>query len=395
MGQVLSSALDSAGRIRSWLLNSGIQNLSRDRRAHGGFSAWYELDSDLYPFLYSEITGYAITTLVYLHTLKKDPLLVERAEQAAEWLGRCARLPRGGVRTRYYLVPHYETPNYSFDRGRVYTFDTAIVGYGLLQLHKVTRKRLYLKWAREMTDFILFKMARPDGLFHPYYDSRTNRPGEDFEKWSDQAGSFHAKVALLFIDLWRQTGESHLKDAAGRLLRACLKLQKASGRFVTNLEDDSTHLHPHCYTLEGLVYAYHHLGHHELAAPLRRGMAWLLKAVGDDGSISTFYKNRRFDFHERSDIVAQALRIGSLLYGLNVYRTPGLSSVLERIRRHLELFIYRRPSGQKGGVLYGAATDGLVRMHLNAWCGMFAIQSIVMHESFVGRKRKVSLEHLI
>jgi hypothetical protein len=392
MGPASSDALTAIQPIRTWLLESGIQNLSRDRRVRGGFSAWYELDSGLYPFLYSEITGYAITTLLYLHALRKETLLVRRAALAAEWIGRCARLSKGGVRTRYYLVPHYETPNYSFHRGRVYTFDTAIVAYGLLQLYKVTRNRQYLEWVWEMTDFILLKMARGDGLFHAYYDSATDKAGEDFEKWSDQAGSFHAKLALLFVDLWKEIPKPRLLKVTRQLLRTCLRLQKPSGRFVTNLSDHSTHLHPHCYTLEGLVYAYACLGDREWVGPLRRGMAWMLRAVGEDGSISTFFKDRRFDFHERSDIVAQTLRMGSVLYGLGVFRAPGLASTLEAIRRHLKLFIYDHASGQRGGILYGSATDGLVRMHLNAWCGMFAIQALMMHESFVVKKRKVSLE---
>ena len=246
-----------------------------------------------------------------------------------------------------------------------------------------------------MTEFILSHMNRKDGLFFAYYDSIPKRLGEDYEKWSDQSGSFHAKLALLFIDLWRETRNPKLRDVTRRLLDTYLKLQKHNGRFITSLLDNSTHLHPHCYTMEGLVYAYYHLGWKWYAAPLKKAMRWTLEAVGEDGSISTFFKDRRFDFHERSDIVAQVLRMGSLLYGLGIYRDTALKKRLERIYCHLELFIYKGQGKQNGGILYGAATDGLVRMHLNTWCGMFAIQALTMYENFVKNKNEVVLEQLI
>ena len=395
MGQSQSKISPHAAEIKNWLLNSGIQNLSSDPKKKGGVSAWYEIDTNLYPFLYSEITGYALTTFAYLHRMTGEKVLIDRAKLAANWLDRCARLPQGGVKTRYYLVPHYETPNYSFHKGRVYTFDTAIVGYGLLQLYRLEKKQQYLDWAIEMYDFMISKMLRKDGLFYAYYDSAPKKTGEDFEKWSDQSGSFHAKLALFFADLWRETGDDKIVAVTKKMLQASLKLQKSSGRFVTSLKDQSTHLHPHCYTMEGLVYAVHVMGMKEFIPSLKKGMEWLQEAVGEDGSISTFFVNRRFDFHERSDIVAQTLRLGAILYGLKIYRNPEVKKTLERIYKHLVLFIYQGSEKQKGGMLYGAATDGLMRLHLNAWCGMFAVQAIRMYEQFVVRGEAVDLESLI
>lgn len=395
MGKAQTTTLDPVAGITRWLLHSGTQNLSRNSKTRGGFAAWYEIDTNQYPFLYSEITGYALTTLVYLHAQKPDRLLVRRAELAAEWLRRCARLPKGGVKTRYYLVKDYETPNYSFQHGRVYTFDTAIVGYGVLQLYKLSKKKKYLDWVWEMTDFMTSKMRRADGLFHAYYDSVPARTGEDFEKWSDQAGSFHAKLALLLVDLWRITRDPRLKQLTRSLLDASLRLQKPEGRFVTNTADNSTHLHPHCYTMEGLAYAAHHMDLDVYRKPLKKAFAWTLKAVGEDGSISTFYKDGQFDFHERSDIVAQVLRMGSILYGMGVCRDAAMKPTLKKIRKHLELFLYQGKGSQRSGVLYGAATDGRVRVHLNTWCAMFALQALRQHEAFVLHARPFKLEHLI
>ena len=45
-----------------WLATSGVQHRNRDSKLNGGVAAWYEQDKNLYPFLYSEITGYALST---------------------------------------------------------------------------------------------------------------------------------------------------------------------------------------------------------------------------------------------------------------------------------------------------------------------------------------------
>ena len=48
-----------------WLKNSGIINSSNDENL-GGVRSWYDPDQDEYGFYYSEITGYMISTLLYI-----------------------------------------------------------------------------------------------------------------------------------------------------------------------------------------------------------------------------------------------------------------------------------------------------------------------------------------
>ena len=50
-----------------WLSESGIQHRDRDPKLNGGVAAWYEADKRLYPFLYSEITGYALSAWCFLN----------------------------------------------------------------------------------------------------------------------------------------------------------------------------------------------------------------------------------------------------------------------------------------------------------------------------------------
>lgn len=381
---------------RRWLRSSGIQQKDGDPRRRGGFACWYELGSRGYPFLYSEITGYGATTWLFLERVAPAAGQERAARIAGEWLLRRAVLPSGGVRTRYYLIPSYETPNYSFDRGRLYTFDSAMVGYGLLQIHRYSGDKRYAEACRRILRFLLGCMKKKTGRFWPYYDPRRRRFGETVGKWSDQGGPFHAKIALFLLEYSRWTGDESAKIAARRLLDATLRCQRPDGRFVTDRADRSTHLHPHCYALEGLLFGGYFLSEERYLRGAEAGMRWARQAVGEDGSVSSLYRSHRFVHHERSDIIAQILRLGSILYRLSPRCLgPDPAGLLRRLHDHLLLFQYRQEGRQKGGFLYGADTNGLIRPHLNTWCAMFALQALWMYDRFVLQKAPLELECFI
>ncbi len=378
-----------------WLGHSGIQNTSRNKKMRGAVSAWYELDKKIYPFLYSEITGYALSTWMFLYRITSDERFLRQARVAAGWLVDNALHRDGGVRTRFYLVKRYVSPNYCFHHGRVYAFDTAMVGYGLLQLFNKVKEERFLKAVQQILGFLIRRMKKRDGMYYSYFDSKKKRCGENFEKWSDQAGSFHAKLALLYIDYYRTTGIELYKTEAVDLLDTVIKIQEKNGRFVTGKKDDSTHLHPHAYTLEGLVYGGLHLKEKRYWDAAQRGFEWMLGGISSDGSVSSIFEKGQFSHHERSDIVGQALRLGSILYAATPKTMARYLPLFWRIRRHLAMFQYQAKSGQSGGFIYGFATDGLMRNHLNAWSTMFALQATWMHEAFVVKKTRLCLDHFV
>jgi len=385
-----SKAFQAISSASQWLLRSGIQNSSSDKKLRGGVAAWYEPDKKIHPFLYSEITGYALSTWMFLHRIQPNPKFIRHARLAADWLMRNALLKEGGVKTRLYLVKHYVSPNYCFYFGRVYSFDTAMVGYGLLQLFKVRKDPRYLESVQIILDFLVGTMERKNGAYEAYYDSRRKQHGEDFDKWSDQGGSFHAKLALLFIDYYKITNDENYKKFAEQLLDAVIETQKKDGRFVTSQKDQSTHLHPHAYTLEGLLYGAVKLNHRRYLEAAMKGFQWMLRGVSNDGSVSSIYEGSSFSHHERSDIVSQTLRIGSILYALDSRKMKRHLPILLNIQRHLLLF-----QQQTGGFVYGFATDGLMRNHWNAWSTMFAIQALWMYEAFVVQKKKLCLDSFV
>jgi hypothetical protein len=174
-----------------------------------------------------------------------------------------------------------------------------------------------------------------------------------------------------------------------------LKQQHADGRFVTNTRDSSTHLHPHSYAMEGFIYGAYHLKEKKYLKAVQKGVRWMRQAVSPSGSVSAIYEKRSFAHHERSDIVAQVLRLGSLLHGMGHTGRPFDAKTLQGIRDHLLMFQFVEEGPQKGGFLYGADTDGRLRIHLNAWATMFAMQAICMYDLHCVQKQKADFEALV
>ena len=121
----------------------------------------------------------------------------------------------------------------------------------------------------------------------------------------------------------------------------------------------------------------------------------MLRAVSSDGSVSSLCTPEGFSHHERSDIVAQFLRIGVVLYAIDPRRMKRRLEILETVKRHLLLFQSAGGRVSKGGFIYGAATDGLQRPHVNAWGTMFALQALWMHEDFVKKRKPLKLESFV
>ena len=95
----LNSPEDKAAK---WVLESGIQNLDKDQKTNGGFNGWFDVSSKSYPFIYSEITGYGMSSMVYLKKIYRSDIFLSRAIEAARWTIKNAITPEGGVLAKYY-----------------------------------------------------------------------------------------------------------------------------------------------------------------------------------------------------------------------------------------------------------------------------------------------------
>ncbi|MEW6407146.1 MAG: DapH/DapD/GlmU-related protein [Patescibacteria group bacterium] len=349
------SSGESLKLVCNWIINSGLQ------AKNGGFYAWLDLNANAYSYIYSEITGYGITTLLFLNELKK-------AELAADWIIKKSIQPCGGVRTG----------KGEFDN--LFTFDTGMVLYGLINLFKAAKKQEYLNISKKIADFLLANQ-RSNGSLAPIYSLKTNKTIETLDKWSTQSGTYHAKVALGLVDLFRITKNDIYKNAAIKLCKFTLTLQDKSGRFITNKKDNTTHIHPHSYAAEGLLYTGAILKIKEFVAAAKKSVEWSFKNLSGYG-INELYNpfSNTFNDFQRSDILAQVLRLG-IIFSLD-------SKKIEELASLLLAYQYNGQNKQKGGFFY-SKND----LHLNSWCSMFALQALALYQNkkLIGKNGKVEL----
>lgn len=364
----------AAGLAIGWLLESGIQNMTdEDPSLKGGVSAWYDSVRQCYPFVYSEITGYAITALTYLHVQTGDDQFLGRAQSAADWLLEEAFDPTTGYfRCQYSLDAHAFIP-------RAYAFDEAMILNGLTSLCRTTDEVRYREAAELGAQRLVTKWQRDDGAFTPFQSLSPTDTVDKIQKWSRQPGSFQAKNAIGLLNLYQITGAPALKDSVVKVCDRALGFQHQTGFFVTSTYDDSTHLHPHCYSAEGLWVAGKLLGREEYLESATRAVRWALDQQLPNGGIPRIYLNGEFNGQERSDIIAQVIRLGILLIHEGRLGRAYLDNVERALERLLSFQCLEGSAQEKGGFVFGFQDDGLPANHVNSWCTMFALQAILMY----------------
>ena len=377
---------------KHWLLNSGIQNVGGETPVNGGFNAWYDLDNKNYFYTYSEITGYAITTLLYLYSLRKEEVLLDRAKSAARWLVDKALHNAGAVKTRYY----YDGKNldkYSFKNNIVKSFDNGIVLSGLSNLYEFISQEEYYLVSKKISDLLL-KMQKKSGLLYPDYNLNKKKLIENYEKWSTQSGSFHVKIILGLINFARYSNNKKYEDSARKLCDSIINFQKEDGRFTT-FKEGNTNLHPHCYSAEGLLFAGWYFKDQKYIDAAVKATKWLLNNQMENGGIPSLYVNDKFINFERVDILAQTLRL-AVIFLNNKLLDKKYEKNVEKLVKRLLQFQYLKDGNQKGGFFYGYDVDYKTLKekrsnHLNSWVTMFALQALIMYKQYTEGRLKVNL----
>lgn len=353
---------DRIDLVKRWLLGSGIQS------SEGGFYAWQDMKDKSSPYLYSEITGYAITMMCFLYKLTKDDVFLRSARNSARWIMQDALDSSGGVLTRDYLKDSVE--HYSFERGNIYSFDCAMVAFGMMKLFEITGDEEHLACAEKIVNFLNKKMLKPNGLYYPIFDIKKSTPYESTEKWSTQSGSFHCKLALSLCELASIKKEPSYVAMARRLIDASLENFYEEGRFITGSADKTSHLHPYSYTLEGMLFYANKTGDDSYNDTIRDAFDWMVNLQDESGGFPTrvFGDGRRSIAYSRSDIQSQILRLSYFIKS---------SFDREKLMAYL-LELQNTDDGYKGGFIFGMDEHGVFQKHSNAWCSMFAIQALYL-----------------
>ena len=237
----------------------------------------------------TEITGYAISAFVYLHSVTEDARFLEGALSGARFLTRCAW--DAEARTMPFEI---EPASFS------YFFDCGIIVRGLLAVWRATGEREALEIAIATGESMARDFASDDGSFHPILALPGKTPlDRDPLRWSRSATCYQLKSAMAWWDLYEATGEIRFVEPYERVLEAALRSYASFLPGHAERAKVMDRLHAFSYFLEGLLPR---AGDSRCAAALRDGLV-----------LSAHHLRDIAPEFARSDVYAQVLRVR--LYG--------------------------------------------------------------------------------
>jgi hypothetical protein len=328
----MNARLDAAARLRGWLLDGPAQ--LREGPDAGGVAGTFDASGAPY-YVYGEITGY------YLHWLADhEPTLeVCRAANAALlWATRVYSedaLPP----TRIYLR---EKPDDWRNRAQFF-FDLAMLVGGLSRAAHAELidppgallVRISSKLARFVRDGRIVAMRADKGAELP-------------QRWSTLGGPFEAKAAS------RVLMAQEFVALPGTLVEACEREIEAVCAAAAQAPVEM--LHPTLYAIEGALSS----GNPNARSGLARWLARLLALENGKGELPESPDGEPV---WRSDVIAQALRVGL-----------ALDADAEPLDRLADALVARvRPDGAI------AFRPDAEPPQLNTWCAMFAEQALRWH----------------
>ena len=233
----------------------------------------------------TEITGYAVSTFVYLHSVTERRALSRTRHRRRPLPGRAPGTPRPQT------MP-FEIEPAAF----TYFFDCGIIVRGLLAVWRATGEQEFLDIAVATGESMVRDFAGPAGDFHPILALPAKLRWRAIRcRWSRTATCYQLKSAMAWWDLYEATGDARFLEPYERVLEASLRTY---GDFLPGHPERPKvmdRLHAFCYFLEGLLPR---AGDPRCAAALRDGIAraaWHLRDIAPE--------------FERSDVYAQLLRV--------------------------------------------------------------------------------------
>ena len=348
---VLSNLRSSSGRAGAWFVKSGIQDET------GGVARYYRSDLAQNARVSTEITGYAVSTLVYLYSRTDDRAYLASAERAGKFLTQVAWSP--GLATFPFEHSLRDAP-----RPLAYFFDCGIIIRGLVRLAEITGDSEYLDIATKAGLSMAADFSAAEG-YHPIIELPGKSPVAYAPQWSRSPGCYQLKSALAWHDLAVATGNSDFEALYESAVSAAIKTRNA---FLPAETPEATmdRLHAYAYFLEGMLPL---AGRSDCAAALAEGVE----------RISNYLRSIRPVF-ERSDVYAQLLRarlFANQLAGIPVNR-PAARDEVARVSE----FQLTDDDGRIGGGFCFGRKDGSLLPYVNPVSTGFCMQALEMWNDF-------------
>lgn len=334
---IAMEAVRAADRLRQWLLYGPAQ--IRSGPETGGVAG--VMGEDGRPaYVYGEITGYFLHWLATPHMFGQQRLS-EHALLALGWVERhygAGELPP----TRIYLDAAVDDwrndAQFFFDLAMLVGGLSAAAKRGLIPPPTALLRRLAEELARFVVDGRIVAMRG------------AQRPADLPQRWSTLGGPFEVKAAS------RVLMAAPFVELPSALAAACAALM-ADGA-ARCIEAPVEMLHPTLYYLEGSL----------LADPAHRpGVAALLSRLLQYEVGAGELPEAPDSPVRRSDVIAQALRVGLFLAQERVDGAPDVAA-LDRLAAALIARV--RPDG---AIAFRPDAESA---QLNTWCAMFGVQAL-------------------
>ncbi|HML18891.1 MAG TPA: hypothetical protein VK419_17790 [Bryobacteraceae bacterium] len=349
----MTTALEDAG---CWFLRSGIQT------PDGGVARYYRSDLARNAAVSTEITGYAASALVYLHSISGRAEFLAAAVAAARYLTRRAW--------------NADSNTFPFEPASplVYFFDIGIIARGLIAVHRATGDPEFLACAERAALSLAFDFIGDEG-FHPVIALPEKQPLACEPRWSRRPGCYQLKSAMAWLD----TGG----DYANRLFEAALARLLATHESFLSGEPDREklmdRLHAYCYFLEALLAV---ADRDEVRAVLAGGIcrvAGLLREIAPE--------------FERSDVCAQLLRVRLVAHHLKAVPLDQAAAEQEAQRASS----YQSASADprlRGGFWFGRKREQILPF-MNPVSTAFCLQALALWDQHRNQTWRFDLHQLI
>lgn len=358
-----------------WLIDSCIQDNNPQSLAFGSFRAWFDPKLKEYAYPYPEITGYALSTLSFLSQYdKENSRILQSANRAADYLVRQCLSNKTGK----FYAHNISNGNSEF----VFTFDVGMILKGLFHSYKSSNVGNNRTTCLRLGEWLL-RMQKPDGSFYAYYDIEQKLKKSSMKRWSTQSGSFHMKLSFSLTQLYQETADQKYLSSLKKLVDWVMGMQQPDGRFVTDQSQGSTFLHAHCYSIEGLLDSYNVLLDEGIRDAAYKGISWLIKMYQKKRTLpSVYYSDGRYFSEERSDIIAQTIR----LLCIAKHDVDGCEEVIqELLKRLLSFQCFSKDQSLDGGFRFHTIINDENKddktYHLNTWASMAAVHAMIMYQS--------------
>lgn len=256
-----------------WLFESGVFINDPSSKLLGGVSSGYNTKLNKWNFIYNEITGYQVSSDVLMFRNTHNHYYLVRANQSATYLISCQY--KDITKFEYGSFPQ----GYLIDGEEVmispFTFDSAMIIQGLLDLYAITNQTILLESAVLAGNWLL-KMQDNSGFFYAKYTIESEQKYDYGPYFYNDAGCLHAKHSIALLKLYQYTKDKKYENSAKKVCDWVLSIQDSDGAFWVNPSKSHVYTHAHCYTIEGLLFAFNHFHEKKYLIAIQKACYWCI-----------------------------------------------------------------------------------------------------------------------